>query len=275
MGRETSPAYKDVHKRVKRLLQLKLIYQTQNHFERGAKRYRITPSGLITTLDKNIGPSHLHYETEYGPIIYNTDNPVIWTLLYELLEQRTVNHFSELPRFLAEDLKSYLHECCSFTTDVCRGFWYGIQRYKITDILPSDDILQKYMAHLAGEPVEEHVLGEIKEYEKRLKKRLDNEVKDKELATAVEGYNYEWGVQRGEVEAEDYVQDDLHRIPNQAACFAEKPPFPLLDMYVSIVSNLDAMFEEKTRSFVSNLILTSILIHLPALVRVVGIVGMA
>jgi hypothetical protein len=77
------------------------------------------------------------------------------------------------------------------------------------------------MAHLAGEPVEEHVLGEIKEYEERLKKRLDNnEVKDKELATAVERSNYEWKVQRGEVEAEDYVQDDLHRIPNQTACFA-------------------------------------------------------
>lgn len=37
-----SPGYKDVHKRVKRLLQLKLIYQTGNHFERGAKHYRDT-----------------------------------------------------------------------------------------------------------------------------------------------------------------------------------------------------------------------------------------
>ncbi|MGB6527076.1 MAG: hypothetical protein WBF33_03115, partial [Candidatus Nitrosopolaris sp.] len=119
-----------------------------------------------------------------------------------------------------------------------------------------DDIVEKYMGHLAGEPLEEPVLGEIKEYEQRLKKRIgDNEVKDKELATVVEAYNYDWGVQRGEVEAEDYVQDDLHRIPNQAACFAEKPPFPLLDMYVDIVSILDPMVEEKTRSFVFNIII--------------------
>lgn len=45
----------------------------------------------------------------------------------------------------------------------------------ITDILPSDDILQRYMAHLEGEPVEQRVLNEIKEYEKRLKKRCEND----------------------------------------------------------------------------------------------------
>ncbi|MGC2684460.1 MAG: hypothetical protein WA323_21590 [Candidatus Nitrosopolaris sp.] len=80
-------------------------------------------------------------------------------------------------------------------------------------------------------------------------------MKLKTKATVVEAYNYDWGVQRGEVEAENYVQDDLHRIPNQAACFAEKPPFPLLDMYVDIVSILDPMVEEKTRSFVFNIII--------------------
>jgi hypothetical protein len=47
------PGYKDVHKRVKRLLQLKLIYQTENHFERGTKHYKITPYGLIASLDKD------------------------------------------------------------------------------------------------------------------------------------------------------------------------------------------------------------------------------
>ncbi|MGA9150530.1 MAG: hypothetical protein WBZ36_08125 [Candidatus Nitrosopolaris sp.] len=254
--RESSPAYKDVHKRVKRLLQLKLIYQTENHFERGAKHYRITPSGLITTLDKNIGPRYLttrdNYEREYAHIIYNTHNPVIQLLLYELFEQRTINHFPELPTFLAGDLNRYLHECCSYTTDVCRnsGFWYNTQRYKITDILPSDDILQKYMAHIAGEPVEEHVLDAIKEYEERLKKRLDeNDVKDKELATRVEEYNSTW--EGGKIEGPFSYRDE---IVEKVDCLPKKPPFPLLHIY-DIVFNLDAMLEVKTRSFISNFII--------------------
>ena len=63
------------------------------------------------------------------------------------------------------------------------------------------------MAHLAGEPVEEHVLDAIKEYEERLKKRLDdNDVKDKELATRVEEYNSTW---EGEEEGPSIVRDEI------------------------------------------------------------------
>ena len=49
-----------------------------------------------------------------------------------------------------------------------------MERYNISDILPPDDIIQKYMRHLDNRPVEQHVQDEIKEYEKRLIKRLAN-----------------------------------------------------------------------------------------------------
>lgn len=56
--RERSSAYKDVHKRVKRLVHLELVEQIKEHFERGARHYKITPYGLITFLDKVLTEDH-------------------------------------------------------------------------------------------------------------------------------------------------------------------------------------------------------------------------
>ena len=175
-GGKKDPGYKDVHKRVKRLLQLKLIYQTGNHFERGAKHYRVTPYGAIASLDKSIFlpvPRFRDAMQQYGEVIYNKDNIVIQSLLAEFLEQKTINNFDKLLNSIAIGLMGYMHDCCSLATDLCKSFWSSVESYKITDILPSDDIIQKYMADLDGKPIDEHVLNEIKEYEERLKKRLD------------------------------------------------------------------------------------------------------
>jgi hypothetical protein len=237
---EKGPGYKDVHKRVKRLLQLKLIYQTENHFERGAKHYKITPYGLIASLDKDkdIFYSRLSEKSGYEDVICNTDNFVIWSLLTEFFsEQETINNFDKLP--LATDLMGYLHDCCSLATDACRKFWSTIERYNVTDILPADDIIQKYMAHLDGKPAEEHVLNEIKEYEVRLKERFDDiagltlyssdpdEMLSRSLGT------------------DDYI---MTIIPNSDKI--SRPPFPLGEMYVDIVWKLNMALQEKTRSLI-------------------------
>ncbi len=246
-GREKSPAYKDVHKRVKRLLELGLIYQTEDHFERGAKHYRVTPYGLIASLDKDIFIPSLgfckepNYDDDYGQITFNADNIIIRSLLYELLEQETISKFGELPDYFTMRIKQYLHDCCSTTIDLCERFWRGIERFKIADILPSDDMLQKYMSYLGGNKVEQKVIDEIKEYEERLQRRLDNgEVKDKELANEVGKYS-DWS------ELTDNVPEFMS-LPDR------KPPYPLLKLYVFVVSNLDAMLEAKTRSFIFNFV---------------------
>ena len=69
--RERSSAYKDVHKRVKRLVHLKLIDQIfEEHYERGAKHYKITPYGLITYASRVLTDDHRY-------ITYNKENTVI------------------------------------------------------------------------------------------------------------------------------------------------------------------------------------------------------
>lgn len=207
-----------------------------------------TPYGLIASLDKDIfipvSSLRALATQEYGEVIHNAHNIIIQCLLGELLEQRTINIFDKLPSHLAEHLMGYLHDCCSLATDVCRRFWSEIERYKITDILPSDVILQKYMAHLDGKPVEQHVLDEIKAYDERLKQRLDDngEVKDKELAGRVAMYN-----ELVDIGAYD---DILSNLP----AAAKIPPFPLLEMYWVIIPKLNKALDEKPRALVFNFV---------------------
>jgi hypothetical protein len=160
-----------------------LVYQSEGRYERGAKHYSLTPYGLITSLDKVLSYDHRH-------ILYNKHNIAIRALLSDLFEIDTIDSFDLLKDFPGINLERFLHDCCSITSDICRGFWTGIQRYNLTNILPSVEIIQRYMVHLAGVPIEAHVLEEIKEYEKRLAKRLDNgKSKDNGLKRAVEIYN--------------------------------------------------------------------------------------
>jgi hypothetical protein len=249
---EKGPGYKDVHKRVKRLLQLNLIYQTENQFERGAKHYKITPYGLIASLDKDIfRPLLISGTAGYENVICNTDNIVIQSLLIEFFcHQQTINNFDKLPNSLATDLMGYLHDCCSYATDACRQFRGGIERHKITDILPSDEIIQKYMAHIDGGPAEEHVLNEIKEYEERLKKKLDGNI---ELAKAARVIKEDKSTDT-EDDYESSLSDEMYDFKLNLIPGDKKPPFPLGDMYVDIVCRLNWALEEKTRSLIFNFV---------------------
>ncbi len=87
------------------------------------------------------------------------------------------------------------------------------------------------MSYLDGKPVEECVLNEIKLYEERLKKRLE-EVKDKELVTEVQQYN------EG-TEMFDHYPD---LIPNLPAKYA---PFPVA--FKRIVTSKDKVLYNQYR----------------------------
>ena len=87
-------------------------------------------------------------------------------------EDETIDSFHLLKPFPALDIEQYLHDCCSITINVCKSLWIIFERYNISDILPPDYIIQKYMPHLDNRPVEQYVLDDIKEYEKRLNNRL-------------------------------------------------------------------------------------------------------
>jgi hypothetical protein len=224
-GKETSPGYKDAHKRVKRLVELELISQIEEHFERGAKHYRITPYGLITGLAEVIS-----VDCRY--ILYNKDNLVIRSLL-DFFEDETIDSFHLLKPFPAVDTEEYLHDCCSITINVCKSLWRRFERYNISDILPPDDIIQRYMPHLDNRPVEQHVLDEIKEYEKRLNNRLTNgESEDKVLITALDEYNGRF--------PEGFPEERI-------------PPFPLLDIYEEL-QYLSSILEQKKTFFALSIV---------------------
>ena len=238
--RERSSAYKDVHKRVKRLVHLKLIEQIKEHFERGAKHYRITPYGLITYLDKVLTEDHSY-------ILHNKENTVIQSLLFESLEEETIMYsFHLLKEFPAADIGEYLHDCCSITADICKQFWTKIERYDIADILPNDEIIQKYMSYLDGKPVDQNVLDEIKEYQKRLSAKLSNDNKesdDKQLADAVDRYDKEYFSPEGI----RYYKRYKHVRPQIRNYVEERPPFPMLDIFHNIVWDLSVRLEDKTK----------------------------
>jgi hypothetical protein len=243
--RERSSAYKDVHKRVKRLAQLKLVDQIKEHFERGAKHYRITPYGLITYLDNIVSDDHRY-------IFHNKENTVIQSLLLEFLEEETIDSFHLLKEFPTADIGEYLHECCSITADICKEFWTKFQRYNITDILPTDDTIQKYMSYLDGKPVDQHILDEIKEYKKRLMAKLDNnnESDKKELTSAVDGYNKEHF-------SPDAIRDyerSQSIMPYNRNYLEERPPFPLLNIFYDLAWMLSIRLEQKTKLLAFNLV---------------------
>jgi hypothetical protein len=153
-------SYKDAHKRVKRLVHLKLIDQIPEHFERGAKYYKITAYGLITYLAKTRRGNR-------GYIVYDVENIVIQSLLFDCFDEETISSFCSLEGFPTREIQTYLHDCCSTTAKFCTECWTFIQRYNITDILPDDYTIQKYMSYLDSKPIDQNTLDEIKKYEKR------------------------------------------------------------------------------------------------------------
>ena len=237
--RERSSAYKDVHKRVRRLVHLKLIEQVKEHFERGAKHYKITPYGLITYLDKVLTEDHRY-------ILHNKENTVIQSLLFESLEEETIYSFHLLKEFPSADIGEYLHDCCSITADICKQFWTKIERHHIADILPNDETIQKYMSYLDGKPVDQNVLDEIKEYQKRLSAKLSSDNKEsdgKQVTDAVDRYN-KWYFSP---EGIGYYKRYKRVRPQIRNYVEERPPFPMLDIFHDIVWDLVVRLEDKTK----------------------------
>jgi len=97
-----SMAYKNVHKRIKRLSMLGLIEEIHGNFKRNAKMYALTSRGLFERLlDESPTPPDIVY-------LYR-NYPIIETLIYQYFELETIENFETIA--LAE-LKSYLKKCC-------------------------------------------------------------------------------------------------------------------------------------------------------------------
>ena len=97
-------AYKNVHKRVKRLLSLGLIEELDEKFKRNAINYRLTSRGIFQyLLTGNTIPFLLNkYQDK--------NNVIIQTILYQFFEEETMSKFLTMPRYFS--LGDYLRKCC-------------------------------------------------------------------------------------------------------------------------------------------------------------------
>jgi hypothetical protein len=102
------------------------------------------------------------------------------------------------------------------------------------------------MSYLDGKLVDQIVLDEIKEYQKRLTAKLRNDVNesdDRQLANAIDKYDKKYfsskyieyfkGYKRVRPQIRNYVE--------------ERPPFPMLDIFHDIVWDLGVRLDDKTK----------------------------
>lgn len=94
---------------------------------------------------------------------------MIRCLLLQFLEEKTIDSPRSL--FSSMEIRHYLYDCCSVTISICREHWNKIKQYNIEDILPSDEVIQKYMSYLDGNEVDQSILNEITQYKKRLPRK--------------------------------------------------------------------------------------------------------
>ena len=144
-------SYKNVHKKVKRLLKLKLIEEVEGKFGHRAKYYKATPYGLIYFF--NQGRQLMHV---YLFLTNNLDNIVIKTLLLQLFEPFTLSEIIfSFKRWPGELIAEYLYECCKITTTCCKSFWHTVNGNQLFGIdLPDDNKIHKYLRYLDGKEIE-------------------------------------------------------------------------------------------------------------------------
>jgi hypothetical protein len=217
-----SISYKNIHKRVKRLLDLKLIYEIEGKFRRGSKPYRITTQGLINFLGDRGSESHRF-------IINNKDNLLIRYLLLEYFEEKTLDSFYLLKYFPGGNIRDYMHDSCSLIVRKCKSIRNFIKKFEIDEILPKDESIQKYLSYLDGKPIDDILLEEIETYENKLKDKMTN-FPDKKLLRHYQSNNYSFFKKEIE-ETEEIVKE---------------PPFPFGLLYVEM-SILEAELEDKAR----------------------------
>ena len=224
-----SISYKNIHKRVKRLLELKLIYQIEGNFKRGAKHYRITTQGLVIFLANGGSESHRF-------IVNNKDNLLIRYLLLEYFSEKTLDSFYLLKYFPGGNMRDYIHDCCSLIVRKCKSIWNFIDKFEIDEILPKDESIQNYLSHLDGKPIDDSILQEIQIYENKLEDKMAN-FPDKKLLRHYQSDNYSYYKKEIE-ETEEIVKE---------------PPFPFGLLYVEM-SFLEAELEDKARLLTFDLI---------------------
>jgi len=119
-------AYKNVHKRVKRLLALGLIEEIKKKFARNAKKYRLTNRGLFQMI---LSGNFYSVAIQLTDKRFNFgDNIIIKTILYRFIEVETIRKFFTLFRLVF--LARYLRRCCEVIQEKVDRFRLLSSQYK-------------------------------------------------------------------------------------------------------------------------------------------------
>lgn len=104
-------SYKNVHKKVQRLLALDLIQKKPGVWRRDAKHYELTAQGLYYLF---LNFSHISHwiVLNAASILSNYAGDILWaTFLYPYIKLKTIKQIENI-HFLF-DIFNYLHECCT------------------------------------------------------------------------------------------------------------------------------------------------------------------
>jgi DNA-binding HxlR family transcriptional regulator len=142
-SQSTPMAYKNVHKRLKRLEQLKLIEQEEEQkFKRNAIYYKLTTFGLFYILsnDPNSWKKDL--------LIKHRENIILKTLLYPYFEEHTIKNCGFILRRL---IAQYLQGCCTITlndfSEIDSNHERMVNRFNVL----KDVLTKSYNKWIAGE----------------------------------------------------------------------------------------------------------------------------
>lgn len=235
--------YKNVHVRIKRLVELKQIEQLEKHFERGAIHYKITTYGLISYLGQ------ITKSINFDIVKIHKDNSLIKDLVYQFFEDETinslyyVNHLNITPASLFSD---YIRDCCRATFDVCS--WSYFEDQNLNTILPSDKTIQDYMSYLIGRKItnRQNIPTEFQEYESKLEAKVD----DPDLMYLLEAI----GLYSKRYSGGEYLGSQYKK-PQTINELEIKAPFPIFDLFKFIFQDLDEILSMKVKTLVSQIIL--------------------
>lgn len=228
-------AYKNIHKRVKRLEKLNLIQPTNEKYDRGAKHYKITPYGLTSLLCtyRPDDPDYIHS---------NKKNIVISSLLLEYFEDDTIDSIGTLKDNNTDEIAEYLMLNCNLIKKSCSHIWEMINRCNITKLLPPDDIIQRYISHLDGKPLEQSVQNEIEQYELRLKNWINtnySEIISNELDGVIFYDHY--------MSSRYHYRHEVEETERSSFYITKEPPFPMNYIYTEL-TDLDSSLYDNMKS---------------------------
>ena len=124
-------AYKNVHKRIKRLEVLDLIEKIEQELQHRAIKYRLTARGLFQCLLENLA-----YDCLFSDKGYN-ENIIMQTILYQFFELETIKKFLIRPRMNL--LNQYLRNCSQVLLEKVKEYQLlGVKEKYKEEWLPRD-----------------------------------------------------------------------------------------------------------------------------------------